>query len=624
MPDPAPKAIFLSYARDDAAAARRVAEALRSSGLEVWFDENELRGGDTWDAKIRKQIDACALFIPIVSQTTESRAKGYFRLEWNLATAQTQMLAEGVPFIAPVVIDETKEYGASVPAEFLKVQWMRLPGALPTPQFVEQVKRLLEAPIKPATKARIPGAPESSAAPRGGLSPWVWAAAVAVIGGVVFFATRPSTKEPEPPTASPKPAATATTATTAAPLSEARQLVAKARALYEPWDLASGEDFALAEQLLKKAVQLDPADGEAWASYAILSCAYAVTGRDSSPQERRAAARTQADRAIKLAPESDAARFARAFSLRFNLATRDEAIRLLREEAARQPNNRLVVRILGTTLGSARQFEQALLFIDRAVALPGRDPVTLYNRAQYLGILSRFVEAEATIDEVLALAPNYPDANAMKIVLLLDYHGDLAAAQRHVGKFSPDFFTSDSGASAAAIVWLYARESKMAIEALRPAHEYLTTISYVGPKALLTGFAQRMAGNADAARTDWRAALHVVDQRLTSQPNDVELLKAKAGLLALLGERAQFDPLLRELQQRMETGGVSRFELALLFSLADMTEDALTALEAAAQQKLITTSASARRNSLRYSPEWDSLRGNPRFEALLKAPEQKK
>ena len=41
MPDPAPKAIFLSYARDDAAAARRIAEALRSSGLEVWFDENE-------------------------------------------------------------------------------------------------------------------------------------------------------------------------------------------------------------------------------------------------------------------------------------------------------------------------------------------------------------------------------------------------------------------------------------------------------------------------------------------------------------------------------------------------------------------------------------------------------
>ena len=54
MSDPVPKAILLSYARDDAAAARRIAEALRSAGLEVWFDENELRGGDAWDAKIRR------------------------------------------------------------------------------------------------------------------------------------------------------------------------------------------------------------------------------------------------------------------------------------------------------------------------------------------------------------------------------------------------------------------------------------------------------------------------------------------------------------------------------------------------------------------------------------------
>ncbi|MSU65918.1 MAG: TIR domain-containing protein [Opitutus sp.] len=87
----------------------------------MWFDENELRGSDTWDAKIRKQIDACALFIPVISQHTESRAKGYFRLEWNLAVDQTKMLAEGVPFIVPVAIDDTKESGAFVPAEFLRV-----------------------------------------------------------------------------------------------------------------------------------------------------------------------------------------------------------------------------------------------------------------------------------------------------------------------------------------------------------------------------------------------------------------------------------------------------------------------------------------------------------------------
>ena len=38
-------AVFLSYASEDAAAAERIAAAPRSSGIEVWFDRSELRGG---------------------------------------------------------------------------------------------------------------------------------------------------------------------------------------------------------------------------------------------------------------------------------------------------------------------------------------------------------------------------------------------------------------------------------------------------------------------------------------------------------------------------------------------------------------------------------------------------
>ena len=47
-------AVFPSYASEDAPAAQRMAEALRSAGVEVWFDKSELRGGDAWDRQIRK------------------------------------------------------------------------------------------------------------------------------------------------------------------------------------------------------------------------------------------------------------------------------------------------------------------------------------------------------------------------------------------------------------------------------------------------------------------------------------------------------------------------------------------------------------------------------------------
>jgi hypothetical protein len=44
-------AVFLSYASQDAEAAQRICDALRANGIEFWFDQSELRGGNAWDHK---------------------------------------------------------------------------------------------------------------------------------------------------------------------------------------------------------------------------------------------------------------------------------------------------------------------------------------------------------------------------------------------------------------------------------------------------------------------------------------------------------------------------------------------------------------------------------------------
>lgn len=119
---PAPdRAVFLSYAREDSDAVRRIAEALRAFGIEAWFDQSELWGGDSWDGKIRGQIRACALFMPIVSARTQARHEGYFSREWKLDVERTHDMAAGVAFIVPVVIDDTPEREAAVPDEFMHV-----------------------------------------------------------------------------------------------------------------------------------------------------------------------------------------------------------------------------------------------------------------------------------------------------------------------------------------------------------------------------------------------------------------------------------------------------------------------------------------------------------------------
>jgi TolB-like protein len=165
MPEPAAtqRAVFLSYASEDAPTARRIAEGLARAGLEVWFDQSELRGGDAWDQKIRRQIKECALFMPVISSHTQSRAEGYFRLEWHLAEQRTYLMAHDRPFIVPVVVDDTPDAAARVPDRFRERQWTRLHAGECTPEFGSLVLRLSGAHADEGARHAPTGGPAPAA-----------------------------------------------------------------------------------------------------------------------------------------------------------------------------------------------------------------------------------------------------------------------------------------------------------------------------------------------------------------------------------------------------------------------------------------------------------------------------
>jgi len=142
-PTPATPTVFLSYASEDRPAALSIRDALPGYGLEVWYDESGLTGGDAWDQKIRRQIRECDFFMPLVSAQTEARPEGYFRREWRLAVERTLDMADDHPFLLPVVIDDTREAGARVPDRFLTVQWTRVPGGKPNAALEALCRRLV-------------------------------------------------------------------------------------------------------------------------------------------------------------------------------------------------------------------------------------------------------------------------------------------------------------------------------------------------------------------------------------------------------------------------------------------------------------------------------------------------
>ena len=200
-------AVFLSYAKQDAPAAERICAALRAAGVEVWFDQNALRGGDAWDAAIRRQIKACALFIPIISANTQARAEGYFRLEWKLAIDRSHLMSADRAFLMPVCVDGTNENDERVPERFREVQWTQLPDGNATPDFAAHVRQLLAGhdapamrqaaaarPAPVATTAAAPGAASAAPLPPG--TPrvrWAWVAGlVLAVAGATLWATRHS------------------------------------------------------------------------------------------------------------------------------------------------------------------------------------------------------------------------------------------------------------------------------------------------------------------------------------------------------------------------------------------------------------------------------------------------
>ncbi len=620
-------AVFLSYASQDAEAAKRICVALRAADVEVWFDQSELRGGDAWDANIRKQIRECALFLPVISAHTDAREEGYFRREWNLAVQRTLDMAHDKAFLVPVVIDATSDAAARVPDKFREVQWTRLRLGETNLAFCERVQRLLDRSAVNLTanlnmeRGQIDRATPQTAPASSGFSPesrarrWLIPGLCAAGAAVALVLWQPWRHGGAPASPPAKPAAGPS-------LSEARKLAAKADALFEQGESAERASLVLAEQYCKQAIALDPNDAEVWAVYARVTSQFIFAAYDNSP-ERRNQASEAASRSVRLAPESFEARFARAYFLRMEDATFPEAEQMLRQLIEERPIDKRVWRVLGQAYvyatraeGKSRsRWEEAVECFRRAIALPGGDQVSLIWISAMLEALDRFDEAEQAMKEALARDP-VTGPWALRAKMLLMNRGDVAAAREAVLKVPASRLHEDYNVFVATQVWWCAREPDKVIELLRNLPRDSIAMFLDGPKAVLMGDAHRLAGRTQAAEVEWRAALQVVERRLAAEPNHLRSLVWKARLHAVLGEAAQAR---RSFQTAEELGLSPRdsyWAAGIALELGDL-DKAVSLLTAALDDHVLV-----KRPFLRVNPTWDRLHGHPRFEALVAEPVQ--
>ena len=636
----APKgAVFLSYASQDADAAKRICDALRAAGVEVWFDQSELVGGDAWDQSIRKQISECALFIPVLSETTQARREAYFRLEWKLADERTHLMAEGTPFLLPVTIDQTTERGALVPKSFVAVQWTKLPGGETPAAFAARVKRLLGGAATEVGR----GLPPSPSGPRSndaaGLAdsvlqrkrPWLVPTIIGVVAVTALALWQPWKKSVSPPAVSqpkggPNPSEQPMAS---APFSEARKLVEQARKVYDGGDELNRENLYLAEELVQRALTLDSAEPAAWELAAWLSYMSVWHSIDESPARRETLLR-QANRAVALAPDGVAAQLVFANAQLVGRTGKSESAvapgyyaeiqRSLLRLAEREPRNWKIQRALGTVYRNMNQTDEAIRSLQRALELSGEDPMASADLVNVLIRRQRYPDAEAILARALARHRS-GRLLTFDVVVKCRWRGDTAGALKAIESWPAWLLRENRGVAVAWQAAYWGRQPARALSIVQEVtRDYLRDVNFAGPRAVLSARAHEIAGNTVAAQADWRLVVQRYDQDLAANSQDVVALFWKAWALARLGDTAGAQAAATLVRQQMQSVASNFFKLqttATLWATVGWTDLALSDLRGLLEKP--GDEVSLTRAYLELEPAFDPLRGDPRFQEILAA-----
>ena len=136
-------AIFVSYAREDEAAAAALVRGLQAAGCLVWYDRERLQAGQHWHNSLEDEVKhRCGLFLSIISKTTESTRESYYHLERNWAASRAERIAHDEEFYVPIVIDDAPFPPAREPRIFHHIQATRLAGGAATGQFAAGLRDL--------------------------------------------------------------------------------------------------------------------------------------------------------------------------------------------------------------------------------------------------------------------------------------------------------------------------------------------------------------------------------------------------------------------------------------------------------------------------------------------------
>jgi TolB-like protein/Flp pilus assembly protein TadD len=338
-------------------------------------------------------------------------------------------------------------------------------------------------------------------------------------------------------------------------------------------------------------------------------------------ETRLALAEASVRAAIRLQPDSGDTHLAQAIHFYWGYLNYDRAREELAKAQHALPNNARIFQFLGLIERRQGRWDEAIRNGEHSLDLDPQNVDVIGDLGDTYFNSRRYKEAIATHNRALALKPRSVFLRTYPAWVGVDADANIAPLRATLNTIE-----AEGPASAAEVAGIFfqtalrERDPAVAARALAniPGESYLPQADYPVPRAWHEGLLAKLRQDAPAAHAAFMAARAETEKLVRAQPGNDRPLSMLALIDAELGEK---EKAIREGRTACDMLPVAKDAIQgvqLISNLACIY--ALTGEKDLALKELDTVSKlpyGPSYGALRLDPEWDSLRGDPRFEKIV-------